>query len=56
MVSRVSPVDDLESNLRELESALALMTECDWRTLGCKRCQDVRYHRGWLSPKLQRKS
>ena len=33
---RVSPLDDLESNLRELKSALALMTECDWRTPGCK--------------------
>ena len=33
---RVSPMDDPESNLRELKSALALMTECDWRTPGCK--------------------
>ena len=46
---RVSPLDDPESNLRELKSALALMTECDWRTLGCKTCQDVRYHKGWHS-------
>ena len=44
---RVSPLDDLESNLRKLKSALALMTEVDWRTLGCKTCQDVRYHKGW---------
>ena len=44
---RVSPLDDLESNLRELKSALTLMTECDWQTLGCKTCQDVRYHEGW---------
>ena len=42
---RVSPLDDLEANLRELKCALALMTECDWRTLGCKTCQDVRYHK-----------
>ena len=28
---RVSPLDDPESNLRELKSALALMTEVDWR-------------------------
>ena len=38
-----------ESNLRDLKSALALMTECDWRTPGCKTCQDVRYHKGWHS-------
>ena len=38
---RVRPLDDLESNLRELKSALALMTECDWRTPGCKTCQEV---------------
>ena len=43
---RVSPLDDPESNLRELKSALALMTEVDWRTLGCKTCQDIRYHKG----------
>ena len=46
---RVSPLDDPESNLRELKSAPALMTECDWRTLGCKTCQDVRCHKGWHS-------
>ena len=46
---RVSPLDDPEWNLRELKGALALMTECDWRTLGCKTCQDVRYHKGWHS-------
>ena len=46
---RVSPMDDPESNLRELKSALALMTEVDWRTPGCKTCQDVRYHKGWHS-------
>ena len=46
---RVSPLDDPESNLRELKEALALMAECDWRTLGCKTCQDVRYHKGWYS-------
>ena len=38
---RVSPLDDPESNLRELKSAPALMTEVDWRTRGCKTCQDV---------------
>ena len=46
---RVSPLDDPESILRELKSAPALMTECDWRTPGCKTCQDVRYHKGWHS-------
>ena len=45
----VSPLDDPESYLRELKSALALMTEVDWRTLGCKTCQDIRYHIGWHS-------
>ena len=45
----VSPMDDHESNLRELKSALALMTEVDWRTPGCKTCQDLRYHKGWHS-------
>ena len=44
---RVSPLGDPESNLRVLKSALALMTECDCRTPGCKTCQDVRYHKGW---------
>ena len=29
---RVSPLDDPEWILRELKEALALMTECDWRT------------------------
>ena len=37
---RVSPLNDPESNLRELQKAPALMTEVDWRTLGCKTCQD----------------
>ena len=46
---RVSPLDDPESNLRDLKEALALMTECDGRTSGCKTCQDVRYHKGWQS-------
>ena len=46
---RVSPLDDPESNLRELKSALALKTECDWRTPGCKTCQDVRNHKDWHS-------
>ena len=45
---RVNPLDDLGSNLRELKSAFA-MTEIDWRTPGCKMCQDVRYHKGWHS-------
>ena len=45
----MSPLDDPESNLRELKSALALMTGCDWRKPGCKTCQDVRYHKGWHS-------
>ena len=46
---RVSPQDDPETNLRELKAALGLMTECDWRTPGCKTCHDVRYHKGWHS-------
>ena len=46
---RVSPLDDSETNLREMKAALALMTECDWRTPGCKTCHDVRYHNGWHS-------
>ena len=46
---RVSPLDDRESNLREMKSALALMSEVDWRTPGCKTCQDVQYHKGWPS-------
>ena len=46
---RASPLDDPESNLREFKSALVLMTEVDWRTPGCKTCQDVRYHKGWHS-------
>ena len=46
---RVSPLDDPESHLRELKSVLALMTEVDWRTLGCKTCQDIRHHKGWHS-------
>ena len=25
------------------------MAECDWRTFGCKTCQDVWYHKGWYS-------
>ena len=50
---RVSPLDDRESNTRELKSAPALMTECDWRTPGCKTCQDVRYHEGWHSTTVE---
>ena len=50
---RESPLDDLESNLRELKSALALMTEVDWRTLGCKTCQDTRRHKGWHSAEFR---
>ena len=46
---RVSPLDDPESNLRELKEALALTTEYDWKTPGCKTCQDVRYHDDWHS-------
>ena len=46
---RVSPLDDPESNLRELKSAPALMTEVDWLILGCKTSQDVRCHKGWHS-------
>ena len=46
---RVSPLDDPESSLRESKEAMAQMTECDWRTLGCKTCQDVRHHKGWHS-------
>ena len=44
---RVSPLDDPELNLRELKSALALLTEVDWRTPGCKTCQYVRCHKCW---------
>ena len=44
----VSPLDDLESNLR-----VALMKECDWQTPGCKTCQDVRYHKVWRSVKCR---
>ena len=43
----VSPLDDPESNLRELKGAQALMTECGWRTPDCKMCQAARYHKGW---------
>ena len=43
---RVSPLDDPESNLRELKSTLAVMTEVGWRTPGSKTCQDIRYHKG----------
>ena len=43
---RVSPLDDPESNLRELKEALARMTECDWRTPAGKACQDVQHHKG----------
>ena len=46
---RVRPLDDPESNLRELKNAPALMTEVDWRTPGCKTCQDIRYHKSWHS-------
>ena len=45
----VGPLDDPESNLLELKEALARMTECDWRTPGCKACQDVQHHKGWHS-------
>ena len=38
---RVSPLDDPESKLRELTTALAQMTECDWKTPGCKKCQSA---------------
>ena len=48
-VWRVSPLDDSEWKLRELKSALALMTECDWLIPVCKTCQDVLYHKGWHS-------
>ena len=44
---RVRPLDDLEWNLPELKSALALMTECDWRTPFCKTVR--RYQKGWHS-------
>ena len=39
----------LNQNLRELTGAPALMTEVDWRTPGCKTCQDIRHHKGWHS-------
>ena len=51
---RVSPLDDPESNLRELKEALAQMTECDWRTPGCNTCQDVRHHKGWHSAECRK--
>ena len=38
---RVSPLDDPESNLRELTTALAQMTECDGKTPSCKKCQSA---------------
>ena len=53
---RVSPLDDPESNLRELKNALALMTEVDWRTPGCKTCQDIRYHKRLALCGMQRTS
>ena len=31
---RVSPLNDSESNLRELKTALSQMTDCDWRIPG----------------------
>ena len=43
---RVSPLKDPEVNMREFKDALALMTECDWSTLGCKTCLDTWYHKG----------
>ena len=46
---RESPLDDPESNLRELKNALALMSEVDWRTPGCKTCWDIRYRKSWHS-------
>ena len=45
----MTPLDDPESNLRDLKEAPALTTECEWRTPGCKTCQDVRHHKGWHS-------
>ena len=53
---RVSPLDDTESNLRELKNALALMTEVDWRTPGCKTCQDNRHHKRLALCGMQRTS
>ena len=50
---RVSLLDDPESNLRELREVLALMTECDWRTPGCKTRQDVWNDKGWDSPECR---
>ena len=38
-------MDDSESNLLELKTAMAQMTD-DWRTLGCKSCQSAKYHKG----------
>ena len=44
--SCVSPLDDPESNLCELTTALAQMAECDWRTPGCKKCQSAQISQG----------
>ena len=52
----MSPLDDTESNFRELKEALALMTECDWRRRGCKTCQDVRYRKGWHSAECRERA
>ena len=46
---RGNPLGDSESNLREFKVALSLMTESDWKTPGCKTCQNEQYHEGWHS-------
>ena len=46
---RLSPLDDSESDLHEMKTALAQMAKCDWRTPVCKTCQSAQDHKGWHS-------
>ena len=46
---RLSPLDDSESDLRDMKTALAQMAESDWRTLVCKTRQSAQDHKGWHS-------
>ena len=50
---RLRPLDDPESNLRKLKSALALMRECVRKTFGCKTCQSVQCHTFWHTAKCR---
>ena len=45
---RVSPLDDPESNLHKFKTALAQMTECDWRIPGSKTCHTAQMSQ-WLA-------